>query len=256
MNMGRLVRIPQRLIEVPMQHIMGTITHVQTKEPVAALTFDDGPHHKFTPQLLKILERRGARGTFFMIGKIAQRQPQLLRRVAQGGHAIGNHSWDHPSFPLIERRERLQQVRDCARAIAPYGQKIFRPPYGHLNLASRLDVLLLGYQVVNSNVVAKDWLDYDANWMVERVVSRIQPGSVINFHDALYMTIEERYADRSCMLEAVTLILERLGRKFSFISVPELLSRGRARHSWYQDADPAFLNGLQAQEGKTRHYIV
>jgi peptidoglycan/xylan/chitin deacetylase (PgdA/CDA1 family) len=257
MTTGRIVRIPQRLFEISTRKVMGTITHVETKEPIAALTFDDGPHRKFTPQLLKILERHGARGTFFMIGKVAHRQPDLVRRVAQDGHAIGNHSWDHPSFPLITRRERLQQIRDCAKALAPYGQKLFRPPYGHQNLASRLDVLRLGYQVVNWNIVAKDWLDYDPIWMAEHVISKIQPGSVINFHDALYTTVEERYADRGPMIKAVALILERLGGKFSFITVPELLKRGRAqRQSWYQKADPNFLNGLHAQEGETRQYGV
>ena len=192
-----------------------------------------------------------------MIGKVAQRQPELVRRVALGGHSIGNHSWDHPSFPLVSRRERLQQMRDCARVLAPYGEKIFRPPYGHQSVASRFDAFWLGYQIVNWNVVAKDWLDYDPIWMAEHVMSKIQPGSVINFHDALYMTLEERYADRGPMLEAVALILERLGKQFSFVTVPELLTRGRPRRqNWYQKADPNFLNGLRAAEGQPRQYGV
>lgn len=257
MAFERIAKIPGYLFDVCVRNLLGTITHIDTQEPVAALTFDDGPHPGFTPPLLDVLERHGAKGTFFMIGKVAQNHPDLVRRVALGGHAIGNHSWNHPSFPLISRRERLQQMRDCARALAPYGDKLFRPPYGHQNLASRFDAYWLGYQVVNWNVVAKDWLDYGANWMAEHVISKIQPGSVINFHDALYMTLEERYADRGPMLEAVALILERLGKRFSFVTVPDLLKRGRVhRQNWYLEADPNFLNGLHAQEGETRQYFV
>ena len=81
--------------------VPGTITGVTTRDPVAALTFDDGPHPEYTPLLLNILERYQARATFFMIGDAAQRHPDLVRQVAQGGHAIGNHSWDHPFFPSL-----------------------------------------------------------------------------------------------------------------------------------------------------------
>jgi peptidoglycan/xylan/chitin deacetylase (PgdA/CDA1 family) len=143
---------------------------VRTWDPVAALTFDDGPDPQRTPRILDILERYRARATFFMVGEAVQWYPELVRQVAQTGHAIGNHFWDHPSFPLITGRERRAQLRACAKAIAPYGQRVFRPPYGHQSVASRLDALWLGYQVVTWNVLAYDWLDHDADWMANRLV--------------------------------------------------------------------------------------
>jgi len=121
--------------------ILGAITHVATPDPVAALTFDDGPNPKFTPCLLDILEKHKARATFFMLGENAQRYPQLVQRVARAGHAIGNHSWNHPEFPSITGRERRAQIRRCAKAIAPHGQRLFRPPYGYQNIASCIDLL-------------------------------------------------------------------------------------------------------------------
>lgn len=153
---------------------MGTITHVATEEAVVALTFDDGPHPEYTPYLLDILEKHLAQATFFMIGKMAQRFPKLVERVVNTGHTIGNHSWDHPSFPHITARERRAQIRTCDKAIAPYGQRIFRPPSGHQSLASRFDALLLGYQVVTWNIVAQDWLDHDANWLVNQALRQIK----------------------------------------------------------------------------------
>jgi len=122
------VGIVYKVLAVAERHLMGIITHVETQEEVAALTFDDGPHPEYTPRLLEILERLQARATFFMVGEAAQRHREIVRRVADAGHAIGNHSWDHPSFPQITGRERREQIRPCERAIAPYGERIFRPP--------------------------------------------------------------------------------------------------------------------------------
>lgn len=234
---------------------MGTITHVSTQDAVAALTFDDGPHPEYTPRLLDILERHQARVTFFMLGETAQRYPDLVRRVAQDGHSIGNHSWDHPSFPLISGRERRAQIRACGEAIAPYGQRIFRPPYGHQSVASRMDAWRLGYKVVAWNVHAYDWLDHDANWMADRLVDRIQPGSVVLLHNVLYHTAEERYADREPMMEALDMLLERVSDRFQFITVPELLQHGRPqRENWYLRGDVEWLNSLKGQGCQPRRY--
>jgi peptidoglycan/xylan/chitin deacetylase (PgdA/CDA1 family) len=236
---------------------MGTITNVATKETVASLTFDDGPHPEFTPRLLDVLKKHDAHATFFVIGKIAQQYPELLRRVEQEGHAICNHSWDHPSFPLITGRERRAQIRACAEAIAPYGQRIFRPPYGDQSIASRFDALRLGYKVVTWNILAKDWLDHDSNWIVNMVLKKIRPGSVILFHDALHDVIEHRYAAREPMLDAVEMLLERVGDGFRFVTIPDLLHSGRPYlDNWFKKPDTDLLNKLIAQHGTARRYVL
>src|SRR5437870_4366131 len=183
--------------------ILGAITHVPTADAVAALTFDDGPNPKFTPRLLDILEKHQVLATFFMLGENAQRYPQLVQRVARAGHAIGNHSWDHPEFTTIIRHESRAQVRRCANAIAPYGQRLFRPPYGYQNLASRIELLRLGYQVIRWNTVANDWCTDDADWMAEQLISRVQPGSIILLHDNLSSAAKHPYFDRGPLLKAV-----------------------------------------------------
>jgi peptidoglycan/xylan/chitin deacetylase (PgdA/CDA1 family) len=225
---------------------------VSTQDPVAALTFDDGPHPVFTIRLLEILESYHARATFFMVGNAARRHPELVRRVAEAGHAIGNHSWDHPSFPLISARKRREQIRACSKALAPYEQCLFRPPFGHQNVWSRLDALWLGYRVVTWNLVAVDWLDRDAESIAGGIVSQIRPGSVILFHDSLYMILEERYANREPTLEAVRLVLDRVGNYFRFVTVPELLRHGRPRQeNWYRMGRAEFLNRLRNQEARS-----
>ena len=245
----------QRLFAIISRWVMGTITHVRTQSPVVALTFDDGPHPEFTPRLLDILERHQAQATFFMIGQAARQYPEIVQRAALAGHTIGNHSWDHPSFPLVSRRERRRQIRACEQAIAPYGRRLFRPPYGHQDKASRLDVLFLGYQVVTWNVVAYDWLDYDANWIVKQVEAQLKPGSIVLFHDALYDSEKERYMDREPTLTAVNILLERLSNHFRFVTVPELLRYGPPqKHNWYRKGNVQWLNSLKRAEGEKRHY--
>jgi peptidoglycan/xylan/chitin deacetylase (PgdA/CDA1 family) len=211
-------------------HMPGIITCVATRVPVAALTFDDGPHPEYTPRLLDILEQYQVHATFFMVGEAAHKHPELVLQVAQGGHAIGNHSWDHPSFPSLPGRERRKQLRACAQALAPYGQPLFRPPYGDQSLASHLDALWLRYRVVTWNLHAEDWCEHDADWMADRLTRGIQPGSIVLLHDAIYRSrqLVPQY-NRESMLTAVTLFLERLDGRFRFITIPELLHYGHPR---------------------------
>jgi peptidoglycan/xylan/chitin deacetylase (PgdA/CDA1 family) len=236
---------------------MGTVTSVATGDPIVALTFDDGPHPDYTPRLLDILERYRARATFFMVGEAAQKYPEIVRRVAQAGHAIGNHSWDHPSFPLISGRERRAQIRACAKVIAPYtdGVRLFRAPYGDQNLASRLDALLLGYQDIMFNIDTDDWCGGNGASVADQIERRIQPGSVIILHDRLFDALEESYFDREGVLDAVQILLQRMGERFRFVTVPELLRHGKPqREIWCKEADPDLLNKLQGSVAPGRRY--
>jgi peptidoglycan/xylan/chitin deacetylase (PgdA/CDA1 family) len=250
------VGILRRVFLFVARNVVGTITHVTTRDSMVALTFDDGPDVDYTPRLLGILERYRTRATFFMTGEAAQRHPELVKRVAQAGHAIGNHSWDHPSFPYISARERRAQIRACAKAIAPYGERLFRPPYGHQNIASRIDALLLGYQVVMFDGWANDWRGGDADTIVRELEERIHPGNVIVLHDRLSDVLEESYFSREPMLEAVEMLLNRVGERFRFVTIPELLRHGRAHKVlWYKEGDPEFLNKLRRADGHGRKYV-
>jgi peptidoglycan/xylan/chitin deacetylase (PgdA/CDA1 family) len=228
-----------------MRHILGSITHVATMEPVAALTFDDGPHAEYTPRLLDILARHQARATFFMLGQSAIQYPDLVRRIAQAGHAIGNHSWDHASFPFITGRQRREQIRACAQALAPYGQRLFRPPYGEQNLASRLDMLWMRYKVILFNCEVGDWFNPDPHCLAEALVKKVAPGSIVCLHDAIRSHAEliptlqhQPHADREAMLTAVDMFLTRVGSQLRFITVPELLRRGSPQRRYWNRVTP------------------
>jgi peptidoglycan/xylan/chitin deacetylase (PgdA/CDA1 family) len=235
---------------------VGSIVGFKVNEPLVALTFDDGPDPQFTPRLVDILETHQARATFFMVGEAAQKYPELVRRVAQGGHAIGIHSWDHPSFPLISGRERRRQIRISAQVLAPYGQKIFRPPYGDLSFAAHLDLIFQGYQVILWNKVVRDWMVDDVDALADELICNIEPGCIFLLHDSLYHTTEQRFADRSPVLDAVEQLLTQSGERYRFVTIPELLQRGRPiRANLYQKPTVEYLNALQTREGEvSRQY--
>jgi peptidoglycan-N-acetylglucosamine deacetylase len=250
------LRVVQGLFSIATRSVIGTITSVTTHEPIAALTFDDGPDPEYTPRLLDLLEKYQARATFFMVGEAAQAHPELVRRIAHAGHAIGNHSWNHPSFPVISGHERRAQIRACARAIAPYGERLFRPPYAEQNIASRIDALLLGYKVVMFDAWSDDWCGGDPETVARQLEQRIHPGGVIVLHDRLSDALDDSYFDRTRMLKAVEIFLDRVSERFRFVTLPELLRCGRVRRElWYKKSDLELLNKLFVRGGPGRRYV-
>jgi peptidoglycan/xylan/chitin deacetylase (PgdA/CDA1 family) len=238
-------RTLKRPISLVAGRLLGTVTHAETKEPVLALTFDDGPHPEYTLRLLEVLDKYQARATFFCVGKFAARHPEVIRQVAEAGHIVGNHTWDHPSFPLLTHRERCAQIRKCAEALKPYGSRLFRPPYGHQSIASRLDLLQLGYQVVGWTHGGTDWRLTDPEQIIEQVLPGIRPGSIVVFHDRIATTRSSVYFDRGPSVKAVKLLLERFSGEFRFVTVLELARHGHVkRGKWFRDADPSRLNVL------------
>ena len=248
--LGRLksrpgLRLLLRCFNVSVGKVIGTITHFSTIQPVVALTFDDGPHPVDTPLLLDLLERYQAKVTFFMIGKSAEKYPQIVSRTVAAGHAIGNHSWDHPSFSLISGRERRTQIRACATAIAPHGLPLFRPPYAHQNIISRLEAWQLGHEVIGWNLAAADWRGYSATQIYNRLKNGLHPGSIVLLHDTLNTASEIQYASREPMLEAVDRLLDQFKDRFHFVTIPDMFQYGDAeRRLWFRKANSNSLNRL------------
>lgn len=229
-----MLRAARRLITAPARWVFGTITRVDTTEPVAAITFDDGPDPRYLPALLELLERYGARATFFVIGQKAKQHPDLIARLVKAGHVVGNHSYTHPSFPMLSGRARREEIRACRAAIAPHGSGLLRPPYGHQTLASRLDAMACGYSVIAWSVDAWDWLGKTPAWMADELARRTGPGDIVLLHDAIDTHGNpELIEDRSAMMAGLEMFLQRSAGRLRFITVPELLATGRpVRKNW------------------------
>jgi peptidoglycan/xylan/chitin deacetylase (PgdA/CDA1 family) len=128
-------------------------------QPPPHLTFDDGPS-AFTDELLDVFGQHDVRATFFVIGQLVAERPSTVRRAADEGHAIGNHSWDHPHLPSLGEAEiRAQLDRTSAAIAAVIGREpeVFRPPFGDTDDTVERVAAELGLRQVLWDVDTQDW---------------------------------------------------------------------------------------------------
>jgi peptidoglycan-N-acetylglucosamine deacetylase len=210
------------------------ITHVETQDCVAALTFDDGPHPVDTPRVLNILEKYDTSATFFMVGEAAKRYPNVVKMVAGAGHVIGIHSWSHQNLTQVRSRfSRLKQMIACKRAMAPYAKRLFRPPYGAHNNQIRIDALVLGYKMILWSVSAQDWLYQEPEDIARKIIDRVKPGSIFLLHDAIYPNTQiEPKSDRKPMLDGLEIALAVLKNRLRLVTIPNLLQSGKPVSKW------------------------
>ncbi|WP_051950968.1 polysaccharide deacetylase family protein [Actinacidiphila yeochonensis] len=153
-----------------------------------ALTFDDGPDHLSTPHFLRLLDTRGPRATFFMLGSMAARSPGLVREMAQAGHEIAVHGWEHR--PLLLRGPRatyddLARAKDLIGGLTGVQPRLFRPPYGVMTGATYLVCRRLGLTPVLWTAWGEDWRARATPASVHDTVARdLRDGGTILLHDS------------------------------------------------------------------------
>ncbi len=184
-----------------------------------ALTYDDGPNPRSTPELLDALARHNARATFFMVGKFVREEAELVRRVHAAGHLVGNHTMSHPFLANKSLRFVSREVRDCNALLedtigAPVGY--FRAPFGARRPAILRFLRDEGIVPVQWNAQGNDW---EANG-VEAILARIAPGLArarargrganILLHDGFD---KQQGFDRTSTVQATEALLRNAGRK-------------------------------------------
>ena len=202
------------------------VCSVPTREKVVALTYDDGPHPTFTPQILDVLDRYHVKATFFMIGQRMESFPDLVEEVAKRGHAIGNHTYTHPrNLEKSTPSQVIQELEKCEEVIerlTEHRAKLFRPPRGMLDGTVLTISSEEGYRTILWSVCADHHDAPTPQDMAARVLRRVHPGSIILAHDG---TFPSRIRD----VEATSLIIAGLQKRgYRFVTVPELLELGRA----------------------------
>jgi peptidoglycan/xylan/chitin deacetylase (PgdA/CDA1 family) len=189
-----------------------------------ALTFDDGPNDPHTLHLLDILARHNVRATFFMIGSFVERRPDIVRAVAEAGHAIGNHTFTHPNLIFRHETDVRGEIEACQRALDRAGApntKLFRPPHGGRTPAVLRTVRRLGYEPIMWSISGCDWKPHSPERIAEVVHKQMRGGDVILLHDGSHQGMG---IDRSASVRATDLILQRyLGEGYEFVTIPEMM---------------------------------
>lgn len=150
-----------------------------------ALTFDDVPDPRFTPQVLDVLKAKKVHATFFVVGTRSSKHPDLVNRIHREGHNLGNHSYSHPNFSKLnfaKVQEQIERAEHVIEGIVGFKPRLVRPPYGeilpkHLEWAKKR-----GYTVVNWDVDSSDWRQLSSDQVFRNVTRSVRPGSVVLMH--------------------------------------------------------------------------
>lgn len=201
------------------------LTHGPRNTNAVALTFDDGPSYA-TQEVLEILDQRGVRATFFMVGENVRRRPEVAALIASRGHEVEAHSDRHSRW--LPYQLPFQSGRDAARGSASVVSatdaipRFYRPPHGKSSPWMRWSIARKGLKTIGWLVDGGDWKRRSSGQIVQEIVERARPGSIILLHDGLDL---QEDPDRTVMVAALPLIIDGLrARGFSLVTLEELLS--------------------------------
>lgn len=200
-----------------------TTDHFSNQEKVLYLTFDDGPIPEVTPWVLAELDKFNAKATFFLVGDNVKKHPDVFQQVIDGGHAIGNHTFNHLNGWSADNIPYFHNVRRCARLV---NSELFRPPYGRLK-PKQAQFLQRHYHIIMWDVLSGD---FDQNLSKEEclrnVTQKAKNGSIVVFHDSLKAAKNMRYA-----LPRVLEHFSALGYRFEAVTEAALSGRQAYRKS-------------------------
>ena len=188
---------------------------VDPSKPMVALTFDDGPS-QYTPRILDLLERYGARATFCVVGTYVNARRDTVKRAYDLGCEVIGHSWDHRDLSKLSPEEITKELGDTsaviesATGVAP---KLYRPPYGAVNDTLKRVSGELGYALIYWSVDPKDWKTRNADAVYSAVMGHVSDRAIVLSHD-LYATTAEAYE---------RILPEMLSKGYQLVTVSELL---------------------------------
>lgn len=178
-----------------------------------ALTFDDGPHPQYTKQLLDGLQKRGVHATFFVTGENAELYPELLLRMKEEGHLIGNHTYSHIQLTKGNREEfrnELIRTNEVLERITGEGVTYVRPPYGSWDKSFEKELNMIP---VLWNIDPLDWCSHDVSCIIRKIESNVRENDIILMHDAYPTTVTA----------ALQVIDDLRQQGYAFVTVEEIL---------------------------------
>lgn len=169
--------------------------HVQKEisESKMALTFDDGPH-QLTNKVLDLLKQYNMKATFFCIGKEVEKHPEIVKRIINEGHEIGNHTFTHnKQMGFKSANEVYNEIQQCSKTVQEITGKelaFFRPPFGVTNPSIAKAVQLSNMKVIGWSIRSLDTVAKSSEDILNRILSKVKKGDVVLLHDNRELTIK------------------------------------------------------------------
>lgn len=163
---------------------------IPEEKPRIAITFDDGPSAKYTPQLLDGLKERNVKASFFVIGKMAEENPKLIQREKEEGHLIGNHTYNHVDISKLSDEaavSEIQKTNQVIEKVTKENVEYLRAPFGSWkkNLIGRMNVFPVAW-----SVDPLDWTTENADEIVNKVVTEVKENDIILLHDCYQSSVD------------------------------------------------------------------
>jgi len=195
------------------------IYSVDCQDKKCSITFDCAWGADDIPEILDILDRYNAKGTFFIVGLWAEKFPDMVKLISERGHTVANHGYSHAhmaQLPESKIEEEIERCTDTLEKITGERTNLFRPPYGEYNAATIKTAKKLGYFTIQWDVDSLDWKpEITPESIISRVINKTKPGSILLFHN-----------DTKHTAEVLPVILQQLKSKgFTFVPVSELIYR-------------------------------
>lgn len=178
-----------------------------------AITFDDGPDDKYTEKLLDELKERNIKATFFVVGKNAAENRELILRMKNEGHLIGNHTYSHINLGSVANTKAIEEIaktNEIIKEITGEETEYIRPPFGSYDKSYFKEKDMI---VVMWDIDPRDWTIYDADRVAKDVISKAKDSQIILMHDIFETSIDA----------AVKIIDELTKQGYEFVTVEELL---------------------------------
>lgn len=194
--------------------------------PYVALTFDDGPDPRYTPEVLRILREAEVPATFFLVGAHAARHPELTRRIREEGHEVASHTYSHRNLLLMAPglvEQEVVKTEDVLKRVTGERPRLFRPPRGLYNRSLQKVLAERRYTTVLWSVSSRDWIEPSPRLIARNVLGPVRGGDIVLFHDSGAILTSEG-GDRRHMLQALPYIIRQLKAEgFRFVTVSQLL---------------------------------
>ena len=164
-----------------------------TSKKQIAITFDDGPHPAYTPKLLKILKKNNVKATFFLVGEMAEKYPDLVKAEKAAGHDVGNHTYHHVNLTKIPMEDVATEIKACGKvlqSITGRAPHLFRPPGGDYNKKVAEMAEAEGYTMILWTDDPGDYASPGDKAIKIRTLDRVSNGGIILIHDGVQQTVD------------------------------------------------------------------